>query len=317
MRVFITGATGFIGSHLVQALNSRGIRPDCMVRTEPKWLEGMDFTSVNCDSFVEPAAIRSIGHADAVFYLAGVTKADSYHDYVSGNFDAFTDFYDIAVKYGRNIKWLGYLSTMAVNRPNKDGSPLDEDSPLNPVSDYGRSKALAEEFLKQKSDFPTLILRLPGVYGPRDMDFLEYFRIVKKGMIPIVGTGEPQTSLIHVNDVVSALMRGFEKKANGLYYISDGIHYTFRKIGAISSKILKKRAVYVKIPAYIATLFAYVNENFGRANIISREKVKEMTAGNWTCNSSLAERDLDWKPVLRAEHGFEDTIAWYRKNGYL
>ena len=317
MRVFITGATGFIGSHLVQALNSRGIRPDCMVRTEPKWLEGMDFTSVNCDSFVEPAAIRSICHADAVFYLAGVTKADSYHDYVSGNFDTFTDFYDIAVKYGRNIKWLGYLSTMAVNRPNKDGSPLDEDSPLNPVSDYGRSKALAEEFLKQKSDFPTLILRLPGVYGPRDMDFLEYFRIVKKGMIPIVGTGEPQTSLIHVNDVVSALMRGFEKKANGLYYISDGIHYTFRKIGAISSEILKKRAVYVKIPAYIATLFAYVNENFGRANIISREKVKEMTAGNWTCNSSLAERDLDWKPVLRAEHGFEDTIAWYRKNGYL
>ncbi len=317
MKIFIVGATGFIGSHLVDHLNSVGISPFCMVRTEPKWIRGKNYTCVKCSDFSGEHISKLLGEAEYIFYLGGVTKASSYEEYVKGNHSAFVEFYEKLKSCGKNCKWLCYISTMAVNAPNPDGSPITEDSPLNPVSHYGKSKALNEEYLAGKKDFPVLVVRLPGVYGPRDLDFLEYFKTVQKGFAPVFGK-KPETSLIYAGDIAEALFAAMKKGLSGTYYISDGRTYTYGDIAREARKLLNKKAVYVKIPIILAKIFAHLSERIKVRNIVNEQKVMEISAGSWLCsNAKILSALPEWRPKVFMPEGFRMTVDWYIQNGYL
>ena len=316
MKIFITGGTGFIGSHLVDELNKKGIIPYCMIRSKLKWLENKKIIPVYGKSFSEDSIKNILKEANAVFYLAGVTKAPDYEAFVDGNLNSFMKFYNTLIEVKSKVKWIGYLSTMAVNQP-KNEHILDEISPINPLSYYGKSKSLVELFLKTREEFPIFIARLPGVYGPRDMDFLEYFKMIKRGMTPLLGDGTNEVSLIYVLDLVTGLLSAFQEKLKGIYYICNSEYFTYKKIGEISRDLLNKKAIYVKIPLFIAKMFAHFNEFINSNNIINEEKIVEITSGDWICSGKKFTSATHFKFKYTLEQGFKETIEWYKEHNYL
>ncbi|MCD6579474.1 NAD(P)-dependent oxidoreductase [bacterium] len=317
MKIFITGGTGFIGSHLVDKLNKKEIVPYSMIRSKLKWLKNKKINAVYGKSFSEENIKNILKEADAVFYLAGVTKAPDYETFVEGNLSAFMEFYNTLIRIKSKVKWIGYISTMAVNRPQENIKLLDETSPLDPVSQYGKSKALIEDFLRTRKEYPVFIARIPGVFGPRDMDFLEYFKMVQKGMVPIIGKGNNRASLIYVKDLINALDLAYEKKLKGTFYICNNEFHSYKEIGSISRNLLNKKAIYVKIPLFIARIFAHFNEFIKGNNIVNEEKIVEITSGDWICSGEKFIKVTDFKFNFTLEQGFKETIEWYKEYNYL
>lgn len=209
MRVLITGATGFIGSHLAEIFHSNGHKVRCLIRrtSDLHWIRHLPNEYAYGDLFDRDALEAAVADVDHVYHLAGITKARTKEEYYRGNHLATKNLLATVLEHRPGLGRFVHVSSQAAVGPSSPGSPIDEATPFHPITTYGRSKMEAEkECLRLADRLPITIVRPPAVYGPRDKDVFEFFNTMSKGLQPMVGFGEKVVSLIHVRDLVDGIV---------------------------------------------------------------------------------------------------------------
>jgi len=329
---FVTGGTGFIGSHLVEELLRRGYREvRCLVRKELRWLEGLDIVPVRGDFSRIEVLWEAVRDADVVFHVAGVTRARDWATFEQGNITATLNLLGAVLMANPNVRKVLITSSLAAVG-YCPGGVATEESPLRPISAYGRSKALMEQALRApRADgpsfaerLPIVVVRPPAVYGPREADIYTFFRTVSRGLCPIVGSGRrPELSLVHVRDLVRGMADAAESDATTgqTYFIGSEQFYSWREIRDATLKALGRRALTVHIPPFLVEPIGALVELAGRLTgtypPLNREKAREIRHACKMCAVDKARRDFGYRQQIGLEEGIQETIAWYRQQGWL
>lgn len=324
MKAFVTGGTGFIGSHLVDTLIANETWDDvrCLVRNREKWLENKEYTKIPGDLHAISAIRKGMENVDTVFHLAGVVMAKSQREFDYANVDATENIIRSAEKAG--VKKLVILSSLAAAGPS-NGTPKSEGDPMNPVSMYGESKKRMESLIHEiaPKDMSITILRPPAVYGPREDQIFTLFKMMKNGIAPIVGDGyEPELSMVYVQDVIQGIIKAEKQNQTGIntYFISGEKITNWNEIKDIVATVLGKKSLAIKLkPQWVKKIAGAIETTasfFGSYPVVNREKANEMIL-EWTCSIEKAKKELDYHPEYSLEEGISRTLRWYKKHGWL
>lgn len=324
MRVLVTGGTGFLGSHIVEGLLSQpGVEVFALVRDpcRPRWLEGEARVRLIAGDLRNVPALPD--GLSAVYHAAGSTKTLKSSAYYTVNRDGTTNLLRALGRPSGRLRFV-HVSSLAAAGPSTPGRGVCEDDPPRPVSHYGRSKLQAErEVLNCRDRFSVVILRPGAIYGPRDEDFLEYFRWIKRGVRPQLGRRKLM-SLVYVRDAVrAALLAGRADGPEGeIFHIADSAPCAWEDIGQIAAGLLGKRPVKVRLPLWTAYVASAAAEGAGRLlgqekGLMNRDKVKLMRPDGWVADVAKARRVLGFETQVSLEQGLGETIAWYLGNGLL
>jgi nucleoside-diphosphate-sugar epimerase len=299
MKVFITGATGFVGSFLTQSLIEAGHEVRCLVRTQSnlRWIADLNVECYYGSLFDKKSLVKGIDGCDMVFHVAGVTKARTEEDYFRGNYESTRNIVDAVLSCKKKISRFIHISSQAAIGPSPTIIPIDETQPPNPLTYYGKSKLAGEEYVSSfMKKMPVLILRPPAVYGPRDTDILEFFRTVKFGVIPQLGGSDKYLSLIHVKDLVRGIMIAAEHKnaVGKSYFITSPQPYSWKEVSQTTLKILQKRGIKIPVPVTLIKSVAFISEGISNITkkpaLVNNQKVIEMEQDFWTCSPEKAKK---------------------------
>lgn len=330
--VFVTGGTGFVGSHLVEELLQRKVEEvRCLVRSEPKWLADLDVTYVHGDLSDVEMLWEALDGVDEVYHVAGRTRAPTEEAFYEANVQATLNLMG-AIKHAAPDpdRILVTSSLAAVGRCEQDVAT--EDVPLRPVSMYGRSKAQLEEALHERHKMtksfaealPITIVRPPAVYGPRDRDILDFFQAVNRHVCPVVGAGaDPTLSLVHVQDLVAGMVDACRHPAASgeTYHLGSDQLYSWYEVKRAATAALDTWALPLPIPGPLLGAAGAVSEAWGRLTgthpPLNRDKAREIRHACTACSIEKAKRDFDYRPSIPLEKGVAETIRWYRTHGWL
>jgi len=309
----VTGATGFVGSHLVDVLLEKGWRVSVVVRRSSnlRWLDGKPIERVD-DAFSPAAPLPA---CDVLFHVAGVIRADTYPDYLAGNRDLAVRVFESA-----RARRFVHVSSLAVAGP---GEQVDETTPCSPISLYGKSKWEGESEVWTRRDRTAVtVIRPPVVYGPRDFGLYDLYRTVSKGVRPEIG-GRKVISIVHVRDLVEGIVRAGEaaEGANEAFYLANESAVEVSAVLGLIQRALGNRAVRVGIPDRVVRFLGAVVEDgarlAGKRSMFGRDKALEMTQKAWCCSPAKAARLLGWRARIALESGMAETAAWYKSQGLL
>jgi nucleoside-diphosphate-sugar epimerase len=262
--------------------------------------------------------------ANLIYHVAGVVKSKKPEGYFKGNVEVTKNLLDATVKYAKNLNRFIYVSSQAACGPSTKDHPKTEEDPLTPITNYGKSKKAAEELVHTYYDkLPITICRPPAVYGQRDTEILIFFKTFNSGLFTTIGMNDKTVSLVNVKDLVKGIyLASITPQANHqTYFIASEKFYTWSEIGNVTSKVLNKKALHIKVPhfivytlAFFAELFSMFSQNAATLNI---EKAKDIVQEYWTCDTSKAVRELGYRQEISLEEGIKDTIEWYKQMNWL
>ncbi|MBZ0201646.1 MAG: NAD-dependent epimerase/dehydratase family protein [Ignavibacteria bacterium] len=323
---FITGATGFIGSHLVDELLKKDYKIKCLIRknSSKKWLEGKPVEYIEGDLFTQSVLEKALSGVDYVYHVGGVTFAKKKEEFYRGNVEATKSLLDACYRFNPGVKKFVHVSSQAAVGPSFDGKPIDESRDYHPLTTYGRSKVEAEKAVIEYFDkIKCTVVRPPAVYGPRDYAIYEYFKSMNRGLQPLIGFDNKLISLIHGVDLVRGFILAGESdiSASEIYFIASEKFYNWRDVGNMTQKLLGRKTVRVVIPHFAVKTTAFFSQVFGvfssKPIVLNIEKSRELTQAYWICSIEKAQRELGFKESFTLEEGFRDTIDWYKKEGWL
>ena len=318
--VLVTGATGFVGSHLVEKLRSRGEPVRCLVRPSTdvhRLPAGVETAAGDLDT--GQGLDRALDGVAAVIHVAGVTKALSAQGYFRGNAQNTETLARAAA--GRATRFV-LVSSLAAIGPSPDGNPLDEDAMPHPVSTYGRSKLEAEHIVRNLLP-DAVIVRPPVVYGPRDTSVFQILRTISQGLVLEIAGGERWFSAIYVDDLAEGLWMALKapRTAGRAYFLCHRDPVTWQLLGSTAAQIMGCRPRTLRVPVFAANCVAVFNELWSRITrnpaIISREKVAEACCRFWTCDPARAAADFGFEAPTPLAAGLAKTLAWYKEAGWL
>ena len=323
-KALVTGANGFIGSHLTEELVRRGWEVTCLVRRLRGlgWIENLQVRLVRGDCREKPTLGPAVEGADYVFHLAGIIDALEWEEYYQANVVGTRNLLEACAERNPGLKKFIHVSSISAAGPSEKGRALTEDDPNRPVSAYGRSKLAAEEAVREFGQrLPFVIIRPPNVIGPRQKELREAIRLVKKRIKPVVGTGEPQTSLCYVRDVVEALILAAERpEADGrTYFLAYPRPYAWSEITDAIEGALGIRRILLKVPYRAQWLVAAASEAVarltGRKAKLTRSNVLSARKYYWIYNGSRIKRELGFEPRTGLKEAIRETIDWYKTHG--
>jgi dihydroflavonol-4-reductase len=326
MKALVTGASGFIGSHIVDLLLSRGHSVRVLLRktSSTAWLKGLPVEFMYGDLFDVDALQAAARTVDYVYHSAGLTKAKTKEEYFRANTLGTKNLLEATLAGSPGLRRFVLLSSQTAGGPSLSKSPATEEAAPHPITTYGKSKLEAEkETLRYGERIPVTIVRPPAVYGPRDKDVFEFFHTMNKGLQPIVGFNEKYVSLIHVGDLVRGILMAGEsdRAVNQTYYISSREVYGWKEVGNITKRLLGRRVLRVRVPEAGVYAVAAFSEFFAlfspKPALINLEKARDMVQDYWTCDSSKAKRDFGYEQEISLEDGIRNSIEWYRDQGWL
>jgi nucleoside-diphosphate-sugar epimerase len=322
----VTGANGFVGSHLVDNLLSKGMKVRCIVRksSDLRWLEGKDVEIFDCGLFDKDGLMDAFKGAEYIFHVAGVVKSKTKAGYFKGNVETTRNLLEVALENKSTLKRFLVVSSQTVTGPSLKDKPVDEETECHPLTTYGKSKLEEEKLvLSYKNKLPITICRAPAVYGERDTEVFIYFQTFSKGLTTTIGFKKKELSLIHAVDLVEGfyLAAVSEISVGQIYFISSEKFYTWEEINKITAKVLNKKPIIIKVPhflvytiAAVAQFIAMFSSNPATLNI---EKAKDITQQYWTCNTSKAIRDLGYKQNISIEQGIKRSCDWYKEMKWI
>jgi dihydroflavonol-4-reductase len=322
----VTGATGFVGSHLVDRLVSTGARVRCLLRetSSRRYLPATGLDFAYGDLATGAGVEKALTGAEVVFHVAGVTKARSESEYFAGNLRGTENLLRICAALPVLPRRIVHVSSLAAVGPSPDGTPLEEDAAPRPLTWYGRSKLAAETAVRASSlASRTVIVRPPVVYGPRDTDVFEVFRSIATGFMLLIGRQEACFSYTHAGDLADALIAAAGAAEGGTtYFVANPEPVSWTAFAEIAARAMGRHGVrFVHFPAaaaYAAGWCAETASRFrGKPGILSRQKVLEASCPYWTCNSSKARTELALCPGRPLAAGVAETLRWYKDEGWL
>jgi nucleoside-diphosphate-sugar epimerase len=326
LKALVTGAAGFIGSHLVEALLHRGVHVRCLVRPTSNlaWVKGLPVEIIYGDCQEKDSLRPGVKDVDLVLHLAGATRAIEAKTYFEVNALGTENLVQACLEHNPRLQKFIYLSSQAAAGPGREGGKKKESDHCWPVSPYGMSKRRGEELaLTQAHKLPLLILRPSAVYGPRDKAFLALFQCLAKRIKPSISGGVEHLSLCSVQDLVGAILLAAETRTqNGeIFFLSDGQDYRMAEINDIFAQAMEVTAVRLRFPPPVLRGIAAVAEYFaqvsGKPALISRGRAEEMIQPNWLCDITKARRLLGFEPQIPLARGAKLTFDWYRKENWL
>jgi dihydroflavonol-4-reductase len=336
----VTGATGFIGSTLVEKLNRHPETSHWKIRVLTREssslenLEGASFERINADLSKPKSLSRALEGVNIVFHAAGVVSARSREDFFTHNVEG-TENIALAIKNTcQHFDRMVYFSSLAAGGPMEIARERCEEDPDEPVSFYGESKLESERRLRSYSQyFPITVLRPPLVYGPKDKGVFVFVKTARTGIIPVIpadtSSGEKYFSVIHADDLCDLALQavltgnrvGQARETFEIFYAAgDGV-YSFAQIMTAIKKGLNRKAIFVKTPksvvraiAQIATLTSKVTR---KTYPLTNDKLHELFADYWLCSNVKAKERLGFVPKVGLEAGFQKTIDWYRQKEWI
>lgn len=320
----ITGATGFVGGHLVRHLASRGWRMKALVRatSDTRQLERFGVEQVIGD-LNDAAKLQAAGSGiDVVFHLAAVTGLRGDTDFASANVEGTRTVAAALLRATPRPRRLVYLSSYAACGPMIDGRPRTLTDPPSPLTAYGRSKLQGERELCVLSDAGVEVstLRVPAVYGPGDRALLPYFRLVKWGLAPRPGGSDRPLQLLFAPDLARGLANAADAAA-GTYSVADPQPHRWSDVVAAIGEALGRKPLPLPLPPPLVRGAAAASEKaaevLGRAAPFNREKAEEMLAPGWVCDLTGSEQLLNGASVTPLKEGVARTAHWYRSQGWL
>jgi dihydroflavonol-4-reductase len=331
MRILVTGATGFIGSHLVEHLLEKGHTVKALVRpsSDCTHLHELGISTVVGDISKTDTLIAAVDGVGAVFHLASILKAPWRPTFFSVNIEGSRHI-SAACAAQPKPPTLIVVSSMAAAGPSPIDAPRHERIPTSPISIYGRVKHAAEcAVLDFSSQVPISIVRPPMVFGERDTSLLKLFRLVQSGH-HILPTRQPaRLSLIHATDLAHALLsiathgeRAVpDDPASGVYHLADPITLSTAELGtAVAAamdlpppRIWRLPRVFTFLAAWISGTIARLRD---RPTVLNLDKYREITAGSWTTDPSKAINDLGFT-VQPLDERLRQTRLWYEAQGWL
>ena len=323
----VTGATGFIGSHLAEALLKDGFRVKALVRptSDLRWIKGLQLELLSGSLHDRRFLEQAVSGADYIFHLAGAVKAKNPKDFYFHNTQATMNLARSAMNKAPGLKRFVFVSSQAAAGPAEclERTVCERDE-CRPLSDYGRSKLQAEqELLELSGKLPVTIVRPPSVYGPRDTEVLVYFQWIKLGLALLPGFRTRHAHLIYVKDLVDGMMlaASSQNSLGKTYFLAEDRSYSWDEISDIISGCLDKKIIKLHIPMQLANLSAIFNEAgayaLNKPAMLTRQKVREMSQRYWTVSSQAAQKDFGFQCQYDLARGMKETAEWYRANNWL
>jgi len=321
----VTGASGFVGSHIVDELLRQGATVRCLLRptSSTRWLDGKAVEITRLELRDAERLESSVEGADWIVHAAGLTHARSPREFQEVNVGGTEQMLRAASTAGSRLQRFVLISSQAVAGPAVEGRAVTETERPDPVSIYGATKRRAEELtMLLKESLPVVAIRPPAVYGPRDDSLLRAFVAVKWHVLPILREGG-RFSLIYAEDLARAvhLALTHPRAAGQVFFASEPDVTGYRELGDLVRRSLKTWAVPVSPPGFALQASALVGEMWGslrnRAPFLSREKLREISSGDWLCSSAKIRTELGWTPKVSLAEGIDRTAAWYREAGWV
>jgi nucleoside-diphosphate-sugar epimerase len=313
-----------LGGHLVEALLADGQDVRCLLResSSTRWLEGLAVDRVTGrleDSETLAAAASGV---DTVYHLAAVTKASDRKTYYRVNAQGTARLAEVCRRRPTPPRFV-YVSSTAAVGPSRPGKAVCERDECKPLTDYGRSKLEGErELIKRADALPFVIVRPPAVYGPRDADMFIFFRLVNRGIKPVLTGGERVLSVIFVKDLIKGLiLAGKSDIVNETFHVAHDQPVTWETFADTIAEILGKNPIKIPVSPTVLWTAAALNEIgyrlAGKTTIFNRQKVREMRQTSWVCDTGKSADVLGYKPTYSLRESLEITAQWYRENDWL
>lgn len=329
MRSLVTGATGFIGSHVAEILKSRGHDVRLLVRNEkrlfPELREGYDIVKGDVTQTADELR-KAVEGVDYIFHVAGLIKGRTQNDFNRVNATGTQNLLE-AVEAARNDTMRFVLvSSLAAIGPSEDSRHvIDETSIPHPVTFYGRSKLLGEKLAMRFRDrVPVTIVRPPAVYGPRDTGILEFFKWMAKGYSLQFGAQEKCFSMIHGRDLARGIVESamHESTVGEAFFLTDPEPYSMSWTMQLLRHTLKpSKDKVMNPPVWLAKAFARVNDIIQfitrKPMLPNSDKMRELLPPYWVCSGAKAKEVFGFEPEIKFEDGLKETADWYIKEGWI
>ena len=325
--IALTGATGFLGSHIADTLLARGYRVRAAVRATSnlRWLVNKPLETMEIDLTEPDGCRRFLDGTGGLIHCAGVVNAPSQEIYQRGNVTTTNTLLEAAAN-----RWLDrqdtaafvLISSLAAHGPASLDQPAVETDACLPITAYGRSKLAAEKLL-DVGDWPfrTAILRPPALYGPRDREFLSLFSLARRGWTGRIGRSLTGLSLVHGSDAAAAAVDLLETPAAvGPYFVDDGqTGYGWDALAAALGQMAGRKVSVLPIPLGLLKFFSWIigSRRASRSVVMNRDRIRDLESCGWVCRGDKLTAATGFRARYTAKAGFADTLDFYLKEGWL
>lgn len=327
MKAFVTGANGFLGSHLADRLIEEGHDVHVLVRktSNLQWLMGKRVQYHYGDVAGEFKGFREgLEGADLLFHVAGVIRAKKARTYYEVNAQGTANILETCLKVNPKIGRVIVVTSLAAHGPGRNDGPVNEEDECRPITDYGKSKRDAELItLKYADRLPVTIVRPPAIYGPRDDQFFRLFQAMRCGIALLPGWGRRVLNLAHAQDVITGLLlAATSPKAVGeIFFIGEDRNYSWVEAIDMLARAVDRRPVKIHIPGPLVYAIAGVAEGIGqltgRMPLLNLDYARNFMQRDWTLDISKAKKILGYRSEYSFEKGAKETAMWYEGEGWL
>jgi nucleoside-diphosphate-sugar epimerase len=326
MKVFLTGSTGFLGSHVTEVLRGRGhelaalVRPASLVRRLKE--QGVELVQ---GQLPQSASLsEALSGCDAVVHMAGLIKALNKNEFFRGNTQGTAYLVEQVLRAPQRPRLFLQVSTLAAIDPSRGEDFCQPAKHAPALSHYGESKRQAELALAPlQGKVQTIILRPPVLYGPRDGEFLPLFRMIGRGLAPMYRGGKNQLSVCYGPDTAAAISDLVERppQGDGIYCLDDGAVHTWKTLATTIAEVMGEKPIFFPLHNPMMYSAALVNQVWAqlrrKPDVFTLNKMREMRQTRWVCGYRRLQAATAWNPSTALEAGMEQTYQYYRREGLI
>lgn len=327
-KAFVTGGTGFIGSHLIEHLIELGVDVTALIRQRKKWLEGLPINFVEGDIRVVESLRESLSQVDTFIHCAALLTGTTQQQLDRVNVQSTVALVQEAIDQG--VETIVVLSSLAALGPSSDGIAVQDNTKACPVSMYGESKKRMEEALSRLDlgSSRLIVIRPPAVYGPREEHIFQFFKAGNMRISPLIGQSKDGSfSIVHVHDLVIGIAQAAQMNSKVLgagevdfFLLSGPKPVKWAELIDATQFALGHSTVVIPIAPFVLRFLGAILETvggaLGQSPMLNREKAVELSL-EWVCSHDKASSTFDYQPTMDLQSGVLETVTWYREHKWM